>query len=83
MLIDAGADTTAAVRVTNVAGAVYFCGTTLAYASQCLREKNVQGKEATDEELHKLEAVRHLLLRIEAVHRSLGCGTPTPALPSA
>lgn len=67
MLIDAGADTTSALRVTNVGGDIFFCGTPLAYACKCLREKEVGGKDATEKELRRLETARRLLLRVEAV----------------
>lgn len=71
LLIDAGADTSAAVRVMNEAGSedVYFDGTPLAFTIDCLANKRVGGeKGATEEQMFRLEAVRRLLLRVEAVH---------------
>ena len=63
LLIDAGADTASAVQVGSS-----FNATPLAAATRMLHEKKIQGKNATEEQLHKLEGVRRLLLRVEAVH---------------
>ncbi len=60
LLVDAGADTTTALRVTNQ--------TPLASISRMLREKKIVGKDATEDQLHRLEGIRRLLLRVEAVH---------------
>ncbi|CAM9581948.1 unnamed protein product [Ectocarpus fasciculatus] len=69
LLVDAGADTTSAARVTDSQGELEFNGTLLAVTTSCLREKTLaQGKPATEEHLHRLEAIRRLLLRVEAVH---------------
>ncbi|CAM9237349.1 unnamed protein product [Ectocarpus sp. 12 AP-2014] len=69
LLIDAGADTTSAVRVTNSQGELEFNGTPLAFTATCLRKKFcTEGKPATEEHLHRLEATRRLFLRVEAVH---------------
>ncbi|CAM9443887.1 unnamed protein product [Ectocarpus fasciculatus] len=69
LLVDAGADTTSAVRVTDSQGEVKFNDTPLAITTSYLREKIVaEGKPATEEHLHRLEAIRRLLLRVEAVH---------------
>ena len=67
MLVDAGADTTSDVRVRTGEGDFYFCGTPLAYATLCLRDKKIWGEDATEEQLHRLEAARRLMLRVEAV----------------
>eukprot|EP00752_Nemacystus_decipiens_P011612 g10310.t1 len=72
LLIDAGADTSSVVLVTNTPGGddVYFNGTPLAFTKHCLANKMVGGRKrgATDEQMNRLEAVRRLLLRVEAVH---------------
>ncbi len=68
LLIDAGADTESAVRVTNNEGEVEFYDTPFHLATAILREKKAAGQDATEEELHRLEGIRRLLLRVEAVH---------------
>ena len=69
LLVDAGADTTLAVRITDTEGGVlFFSKTALATASRMLREKRIADKDATEEQLHRLEGVRRLLLRVDAVH---------------
>ncbi len=60
LLVDAGADTKSANPRINQ--------TPLATASRMLREKKINGKDATEDQLHRLEGVRRLLLRVEAVH---------------
>lgn len=68
LLIDAGADTRAPVRVTNVPGGLpWFNDTPLAYTQYCLREKKVGGEVATEEQLQCLQSIRRLLMRVEAV----------------
>lgn len=70
LLIDAGADTTSAVRITDLdtAGKKELSNETpLALTDRYLREKEVDGKAATEEQLHTLEAIRRMLLRVEAV----------------
>lgn len=42
--------------------------TLLALISRNLSEKNINGKDATEEQLNGLEGTRRLLLRVEAVH---------------
>ena len=64
LLVDAGADTESALRLTDVS----WNAPPLAVATRMLREKKIDGKAATEEQLHKLEGVRRLLLRVEAVH---------------
>lgn len=72
MLVDAGADTTSAVRLTGTSGVgptVIFNDTPLALTTRVLREKKfIGGKDATEKKLHGLEAIRRLLLCVEAVH---------------
>lgn len=69
LLVDAGAEDTASVaRTTNEAGAFQTNTTPLAYIDACLREKKVGDVDLTEEEPHRLEAVRRLLLRVAAVH---------------
>ena len=68
LLVDAGADTTSAVRLTGDGGRVMLNGTPLALTSTMLRERKIGGQDATQEQLHRLEGVHRLLLRVEAVH---------------
>ncbi len=63
LLVDAGADTRSAIRVTNTVSK-----TPLALVSLMLREKKILGKDATEEQLLKLKGTRRLLLRVEAIH---------------
>lgn len=65
LLVDAGADTS--VLRLKSAGVCQNI-TPLAYVTQHLREKNVRGVDLTEAQLCSLEAVRRLLLRVEAVH---------------
>lgn len=82
LLVDAGADTTSAVRITRaprrkfissipvtsaLQGDPYFNDTPLAFTNHCLRDKKILGTDATKEQLRTLEATRRLLLRVEAV----------------
>ena len=66
LFIDAGADTSAAVRV-DTKSAVAFV-TPVAYATSLLLAVKREGKVITEQERNTLEAVRSLLLREEAVH---------------
>lgn len=69
VLVDAGADTASAVRLGGPAGkGVVFNDTPLAFAEFFLRVKKRGGADATEEQLQQLEAVRRLLLRVEAIH---------------
>lgn len=69
LLIDAGADT-----ISPIAGVAQVLGiswvgslTPLTLTAQCLYvKKRVDGKTATEKQLHTLEAIRRLLLRVEA-----------------
>ncbi len=65
LLVDAGADTASSVRFTDRDG-VGFDGPPLAYATKVLREKKASGSGAKEEQLNGLEAVRRVLLRVEA-----------------
>ncbi len=68
LLLDTGADATSVFRVTNILGdAVVSSETPLETAKRCLRAKEIDGKTATEEQLHGLEGIRRLLLRVEAV----------------
>ncbi len=72
LLVDAGADTTSALRITNADGEVVFNDTPLSLASRLLREKDMHGKDdtedAAEEQLHGLVGIHRLLLRVEAAH---------------
>lgn len=69
LLIDAGADTSSAVSLNKTSeSGLLFHGTPLAYALDCLRRKELGGKEASEEQMSRLKAVRRLLLRVEACH---------------
>ena len=68
LLVDAGADTATTVRLKHGDGEVFFNGTPLAFVDLFLAQNNVGGKDATESQLHALEATRRLLLRVEAVH---------------
>ena len=66
LLIDFGADTTSAGRI--VSTELNFYGTPLALTNLCLRSKKVRGgRDATEEQLSQLEAIRRLLLRADSV----------------
>ena len=65
LLVDAGADPAPVIRAGSIP-AVH--ATPLELTTSMLREKKVAGKDATEEHLHKLEGIRRLLLRVEAVH---------------
>ena len=67
LLVDAGADTTSAVRFRNTADEEELRVTPLAVTAYLLREKIFAGKSATEEQLHKLQRIRRLLLRVAAV----------------
>ena len=69
LLVDAGADTASALRVTNtLGGAVVSNKTPLDLATRMLRARKIHGKDAAQEQLHGLEGIRRLLLRVKAVH---------------
>ena len=69
LLVDAGADTTSAIRITDAPeGNVVSDETPLDLTIRSLHEKRGEGGEATEEQLHGLEGIRRLLLRVGAVH---------------
>ena len=69
LLVDAGADTTSALRVTRTpVDEVLFHETPLDFTNRMICEEIVQQKDATEKQLHWLEGIRRLLLRVEAVH---------------
>ncbi len=65
LLLDAGADETATARVTFVAGFLLE-ETPLEMATRYLGAKIIQEEPATESQLLRLEAIRRLLLRVEA-----------------
>ncbi len=66
LLVDAGADTTSAVRFPTSAG---FDETPLAFITRWPRtEKTRGGIDSTEQRLHRLEGIRRVLLRVEAAH---------------
>lgn len=67
MLLDAGADENVAVPAADKQGLVFFKGTPLALTIRNLRKKECRGVPATEEQLHRLEAVRRMLIQVEAV----------------
>lgn len=81
LLVDAGADATSTVRVTRDCTSVVFNDTPLALATGYLRQKSVDGRQATKEELYRLEAIRRLLLRVEEI-RAVSWGWPSSDTPS-
>ena len=68
LLVDAGADSTSPVPIKTPTGSVLFLHTPLAFVVNHLACKQIQGKDATEGQLHALEAIRRLLLQVEAVH---------------
>lgn len=68
LLIDAGADTASSVRLVDRAWRVLYDDTPLGFATRMLREKKVGADSARKDQLHQVEAIRRLLLRVEAVH---------------
>ena len=67
LLIEAGADTTL-ILISGRPDAKMFCGTALALAVKYRDERMIEGEPVTNEQLDSLEAIRRLLLRVEAVH---------------
>ena len=68
LLVDAGADTISPVPAANTEDEVIFNETPLVFTSRMLREKRIAGEDVMEEPLHRLESIRRLLLRVEAVH---------------
>ncbi|CAM9298827.1 unnamed protein product, partial [Hapterophycus canaliculatus] len=83
LLIDAGADTESTVRVVDMLGVVVFNDTPLGVTTDILRHKVVDGEIATVAQLNKLEAIRRLLLTVEAVHAVSWLWAKTPNPPVA
>ncbi len=65
LLVDAGADTTSTVPITL--GAWVSSKTPLNIVTHMIRSKDVAGEVATEEQLHRLECIRRVLLRVVAV----------------
>ena len=68
LLVDAGADTVSAVQLQDDDGGLMFYDTPLDLATHMLRDMKVGGQDVTQKQLHGLEGIRRLLLRVEAVH---------------
>lgn len=68
LMVNPGADTTSAIRTTNwKTGVVELDDTPLALTTRCITDKTMlDGTDATEEQLHKLEAIRRVLLTVEA-----------------
>lgn len=47
---------------------VIFNDSPMSYLARAVRDKKISGEDATEEQLHRLEAMRRLLLRVGAVH---------------
>lgn len=67
-LVEAGADTTSAVEVVDDSWRVVSDYTPLALVNLLIREKRVKEVDATEAMLHRLEALRRLLMQVDAVH---------------
>ena len=72
LLVDAGADTSSPVRPVDLAGEAWFDGTPLALTNCMLRKEIVFGEtddtDPTEERLLRLQAIRRLLMTVDAVH---------------
>ena len=68
ILVNAGVDTTSPVRVTDTPGGGVIVSSPVDYVVHLVRNKKIDGRDATEEQLDRLEAVRRLLLRVDAVH---------------
>lgn len=67
LLVDAGADTTSVVHFkTHLEGGV-LSETPLETTNHILRERKAGGVGADEEEMLRLDAVRRLLMRVEAI----------------
>lgn len=67
-LVDAGADTTTSTLSMDTSGGNVFLDTPWGRTKRSLAEKKVGTEAATKEQLQSLEAIRRLLLQVEAVH---------------
>ena len=69
LLVDAGVDAESPIRLTDDEGRIFFNDTPLiATVGGLIRKTVLQGKEATEDQIHSLTATSRLLLRLEAVH---------------
>lgn len=66
-LLDAGADERAACRNTNVPKFKGLRVTPLGFAVDCIRQMSYRGRFATEEQMERMQAVRRLLVRVDAV----------------
>lgn len=73
LLVDAGADTTSAVRVTGIRSEVLSNATPLDLTNYILRQR--KRGFSTEEQLNRFEAVRRLLLPVDAAH-AISCLWP-------
>lgn len=67
MLLDAGADETTASRLVYHMLERFGLKTPLDFTVGTLADKTIREKPATEDQLHRLEAIRRLLLRVDAV----------------
>lgn len=67
MLVDVGADTTSSVLIRNKWGDVVGCSSPMKLVTDSVANRKLGGKQATEDDLNRLEAVRRLLLRVDAV----------------
>ncbi|CAN0170775.1 unnamed protein product, partial [Ectocarpus fasciculatus] len=68
LLVDAGADTTSAVHFNIARGRIPCVFTPLSLANEILHANRGRVEKVPTEFLHRLELIRRLLLRVEAVH---------------
>lgn len=73
LFLDAGADTASTVRIVNKEGVTVFTGTPLAYTTLLLRDREAQVLDSMDGRLCNLEAVRRMLLQLEAIRAVSWC----------
>lgn len=67
-LLDAGADTARGVHDSIKVVSATSKDTPLAYTIRSIGELTADGRDAHEDKLHKLEAIRRLLLQVDAVH---------------
>ncbi|CAN0031393.1 unnamed protein product, partial [Ectocarpus sp. 12 AP-2014] len=73
LFLDAGADTASTVRIANEEGVQIFSGTPLAYTTWLLRVQQAQAIDSTKGQPCSLEAVRRMLLQLEAIRAVSWC----------
>lgn len=61
LLVDAGVNTMLTLQMENATGGVDKYGSPLAYTDERFRVKKARGKDLTEAQLRRLEAVRRLL----------------------